>query len=85
MGVYLVFCPQIANAKGILKNFLIEPFVPHKQVSTPLKQAFKPLWICIFNWIVTVEKAEVWECAVELTVFLHTLDKNIFCISVLEF
>lgn len=43
MGVYLVFCPQIANAKGILKNFLIEPFVPHKQVSTPLKQAFKSL------------------------------------------
>uniref|UniRef100_A0A493T505 ATP citrate synthase n=1 Tax=Anas platyrhynchos platyrhynchos TaxID=8840 RepID=A0A493T505_ANAPP len=25
-------CPhEIANAKGILKNFLIEPFVPHKQ------------------------------------------------------
>lgn len=44
MGVYLVFCPQIANAKGILKNFLIEPFVPHKQVSTPLKEAFKSLW-----------------------------------------
>lgn len=40
MGVYLVFCPQIANAKGILKNFLIEPFVPHQQVSTPLKQIF---------------------------------------------
>ena len=33
IGVCLFFCLQIANAKGILKNFLIEPFVPHKQVS----------------------------------------------------
>lgn len=36
IGVCLVFCLQIANAKGILKNFLIEPFVPHKQVGVPI-------------------------------------------------
>lgn len=56
MGVYLVFCPQIANAKGILKNFLIEPFVPHQQVSTPLKQAFESLWTCMLSWIVQWRK-----------------------------
>lgn len=71
MGVNLVFCPQIANAKGILKNFLIEPFVPHKQVSTPLKWAFKSLWTCMLSWVGTGEKAEVWKCAVELTVLVH--------------
>lgn len=37
IGVCLVFCLQIVNAKGILKNFLIEPFVPHKQVGIPIK------------------------------------------------
>lgn len=59
MCVFLVFYPQIANAKGLLKNFLIEPFVPHKQVSTPLKQTFKSLWASMLTLIGTVEKAEV--------------------------
>ena len=77
IGVCLVFCLQIANAKGILKNFLIEPFVPHKQVSIPnkaLKSAFKSLLTCMqLRWIDTAEKAEVWECAVQLTVSMHVV------------
>lgn len=56
IGVCLVFCLQIANAKGILKNFLIEPFVPHKQVGIPNKaliSAFKPLLTCMqLRWMV---------------------------------
>lgn len=30
------FDPQVGKAKGVLKNFLIEPFVPHKQVKHSL-------------------------------------------------
>lgn len=75
IGVRLVFCLQIANAKGILKNFLIEPFVPHKQVSIPnkaLRSAFKSLLTCTqLRWIDIMEKAEVWECAVKLRVSMH--------------
>lgn len=61
IGVCLIFCLQIANAKGILKNFLIEPFVPHKQVSVPnkaLKSVFKSLLTCTWlRWIKIAEKA----------------------------
>ncbi len=33
--------PQVGKAKGVLKNFLIEPFVPHKQVQHSLFSLFK--------------------------------------------
>lgn len=69
-GVCPVSCLQIANAKGILKNFLIEPFVPHKQVSITnkaLQRAFKSLVTCMQLRRLDVLAKAVWECAVKLT------------------
>ncbi len=41
---------QIGNVKGILKNFLIEPFVPHLQV---LQIWFNFIFISVFLWVIT--------------------------------
>lgn len=41
------FLSQVGKAKGILKNFLIEPFVAHKQVKVHLNlQVFVSLEFC---------------------------------------
>jgi len=41
---YFVDDPQVGKAKGVLKNFLIEPFVPHKQVKLSLRISTSQFW-----------------------------------------
>lgn len=41
---------QVGKAKGILKNFLIEPFVPHKQVNLIPKIRNVPVYLKIITF-----------------------------------
>ena len=66
-----MFPAQVGKTKGILKNFVIEPFVPHKQVRT-----FWDARACLYCVCVVCRVCVACQC-VHVNTCLHTcLSKN---------